>query len=258
LPYFSIVRLFSVDRNPPAMTAIAFAGVSKRRGSVLALDALDLAIEDGEVYALVGPNGSGKTTALNVLLGLVRPTEGQATVHGYDVWTEAPAARRHLGVVPEGTPVYERLSGRRHVDFGATSRGVDVDPEAVLDRVGLADVADRRAGTYSRGMTQRLVLALALVGEPDVLLLDEPFYGLDPDASATLRRVLRTERDRGATVVFASHLFDEVGRLADRVGMLSGGQLVREGAVADLVVDEPAIDALEDAYRDSVDAEVTA
>lgn len=239
------------------MATIAFAGVSKRRGSVTALAELTLSIRSGRIFALVGPNGSGKTTALNVLLGLVRPTAGRATVRGHDAWAEARAVRRHLGVVPEGCGVYDRLSGRRHVEFAAASRGVEVDPIRVLDRVGLARVADRAAGTYSRGMTRRLVLALALVGEPDVLLLDEPFYGLDPDAADTLRAVLRDERDRGATVCFATHLFGEVAALADRLGMLSDGRLVCDGTVEELVGSRTPVDALESAYREAVDPAVT-
>lgn len=240
------------------MAMIEFVNVTKRHGSVVALNDLDLTVGSGKVFALVGPNGSGKTTAINVLLGLVQPTDGQATVCGHDVWTEARKVRQRLGVVPEGYGVYERLSGRRHVEFAAASRGADADPEKVLDRVGLAGVAERPAGTYSRGMAKRLVLALALVGEPDVLLLDEPFYGLDPNAADTLRSVLWAERDRGATICFATHLFREVDALADRVGMLSGGRLVRNGAVDDLVSTTAAVDALESAYREAVDPEVTA
>ncbi|MFB6206005.1 MAG: ABC transporter ATP-binding protein, partial [Haloglomus sp.] len=221
-------------------------------------DADDLAVDEGEVYALVGPNGSGKTTALNVLLGLVRPTAGDARICGEDTWDAARAARQHLGVVPEGYGVYGRLTGRRHVAFAATSRGWSGDPDAVLERVGLQDVADRRAGTYSRGMKKRLVLAMALVGDPDVLLLDEPFNGLDPDAAQTLRTAIEHERERGTSVLLASHLFREVAAVADRVGMLSGGELVREGPVADVVEGRPTIDSLEAAYREAVTPEVPA
>jgi ABC-2 type transport system ATP-binding protein len=239
------------------MGVIELAALTKRYRSVVAVDGLDLAVDAGEVYALVGPNGSGKSTALNALLGLVQPTDGAATVGGANAWGEAKQARQHLGVVPEGYGVYDRLTGRRHVAFAATSRSAG-DPDAVLERVGLADVGDRRAGTYSRGMKKRLVLGMALVGEPSALLLDEPFNGLDPDAAATLRTAIDRERERGTAVLLASHLFREVAAVADRVGMLRDGQLVREGPVADVVEGRPSIDTLEAAYREAVGPEVVA
>lgn len=262
-PYMAFISIewlhFSpAGSSPRSMAAIEFVGVHKRLGGVDALQGLDLRIDSGEVVALVGPNGSGKTTALNLLQGLVAPTSGQATVRGHDTWSAASKARRHVGVVPEGAGVYDRLTGRRHVAFAARSRGAEVDPLASLDRVGLVDVADRRAGTYSRGMKQRLVVAMALVGRPDVLLLDEPFYGLDPDAAATLRSVVREEQERGATVCFATHLFREVDAVADRVAMLSGGRLVQEGPVSTLAEGSSTVDGLASTYRDVVEPEVTA
>lgn len=238
------------------MEAIELVGVTKTFGSVESVSDLDLTVEQSEVFALLGPNGSGKTTLLNILLGLIRPTAGQSKILGHDTTREPRTARQQLGVVPEGCAVYERLTARRHVQFAAASRNVSVAPEAILDRVGLAAVADRTAGTFSGGMAKRLVLALALVGQPAVLLLDEPFYGLDPQASETLRRVIRTEQNRGATVLFTTHLFREVQTLADRYGMLSGGELVNEGTISELDGSDESGDVIETEFRDCVEPTV--
>ncbi|MFB6151567.1 MAG: ABC transporter ATP-binding protein [Haloarculaceae archaeon] len=216
------------------MSAVDIDGVTKRYGDVLAVDGVDLAVDRGEVYCLVGPNGSGKTTILNVLLDFVRPTEGSVEVLGHDARTESLAVRERIGVVPEGYGVYDRLTGRQHVAFAADSKGADDDPDAILERVGLADAADQRAGEYSKGMAKRLILGAALVGDPDLLVFDEPFSGLDPAAFARLRDTIEAENDRGTAVFLSTHLFGPVERVGDRVGVLLDGELVAERDVADL------------------------
>lgn len=216
------------------MSAVTVDSVTKRYGDLVAVRDLDLVVDRGEVYCLVGPNGSGKTTLFNVLLDFVRPTSGRVEVLGRDA-TEAPlAVRERVGVVPEGYGVYDRMTGRQHVAFAADSKGVDADPEAVLERVGLADVADQRAGGYSKGMAKRLILATALVGDPDLLVFDEPFSGLDPAAFAQLRDTIRAERDRGTAVFLSTHLYGPVERIGDRVGIVLDGELVAEHDVAAL------------------------
>ncbi|SNZ15023.1 ABC-2 type transport system ATP-binding protein [Natronoarchaeum philippinense] len=216
------------------MAAIELDGVTKRYGAVTALSGLDLAVEEGEIFGFLGPNGAGKSTTINVLLDFARPTEGVARVFGRDCQAEPVAVRERVGVLPDGLSVWDRLTGRQHVAFACESRESDADPGAILERVGLADAADRPAGDYSKGMAQRLALGMALVGEPDLLILDEPTTGLDPNGARRLREVLREERDRGATIFFSSHDLGQVEAICDRVAILHGGELVAEDTVEGL------------------------
>ncbi|MUW15123.1 ATP-binding cassette domain-containing protein [Halorubrum sp. CBA1125] len=216
------------------MTAIELRGVTKEFPGVTAVRDLDLTVEEGEVYGFLGPNGAGKSTTIDMVLDFVRPTEGTVTVLGRDATADSVEIRRRTGVLPDGFSVYNRLSGRKHVEFAIGSKEVDVAPEAVLERVGLLDDADRKAGDYSKGMRQRLALAMALVGEPDLLILDEPSSGLDPAGAKEMREIVRTEADRGATVFFSSHVLAQVEAVCDRVGILRAGELVAEDSVEGL------------------------
>jgi ABC-2 type transport system ATP-binding protein len=216
------------------MAAIEMSDVAKRFGSVTALDGLDLTVEEGEVFGFLGPNGAGKSTTINVLLDFVRADTGHVEVLGHDASRESVEIRQRTGVLPEGFDTYERLTAREHVAFAAESKGVEADPAAVLERVGLADAVDRRAGGFSKGMTQRLALAMALVGDPDLLILDEPSTGLDPNGAREMRDIVRAERDRGATVFFSSHVLGQVEAVCDRVGILRAGELVAEDSIEGL------------------------
>ncbi|MBP1922610.1 ABC-2 type transport system ATP-binding protein [Halorubrum alkaliphilum] len=213
------------------MTAIELRGVTKEFPGVTAVEDLDITVKEGEVYGFLGPNGAGKSTTINMLLDLVRPTEGTVTVLGRDAGEESVAIRQRTGVLPDGFSVYDRLSGRKHVEFAIESKGADADPETLLDRVGILDDADRKAGDYSKGMRQRLVLAMALVGEPDLLVLDEPSSGLDPAGAKDMREIVRAEADRGATVFFSSHVLGQVEAVCDRVGIMRQGELVAEDSI---------------------------
>ncbi|MEF8757635.1 MAG: ABC transporter ATP-binding protein [Halobacteriales archaeon] len=208
------------------MTAIDLDGVTKRYGDVVALNDLDLTIDDGEIFGFLGPNGAGKSTTINILLDFVRPTAGSAKVLGMDSRTDSQAIRARTGVLPEGFQVYDRLTGRQHLQFAIESKNARDDPDALLERVGIPDAADRKAGGYSKGMKQRLTMAMALVGEPDLLILDEPTTGLDPRGAREVREIVRKERDRGATVFFSSHILEQVQAVCDRVGILREGELV--------------------------------
>ena len=216
------------------MTAIELRGVTKEFGDVTAVRDLDLTVEDGEVYGFLGPNGAGKSTTIDMLLDLVRPTAGTVRVLGADVATDGVAIRRRTGVLPDGFSVYDRLSGRKHVEFAVESKDAADDPDALLARVGLADAADRDAGEYSKGMRQRLALAMALVDDPDLLILDEPSSGLDPAGAKEMREIVRAEAERGATVFFSSHILEQVDAVCDRVGILRDGELVAEDSVEGL------------------------
>jgi ABC-2 type transport system ATP-binding protein len=208
------------------MVAIDADAVSKRYGTETALDRVDLEVEEGETFGFLGPNGAGKSTFINVLLDFVTPSQGTVEIFGHDCQREGVAARDRIGVLPEGYSVFERLTGRQHIEYAVRSKDADDDPVDVLDRVGIRDAADRKATGYSKGMAQRLVLGMALVGDPDLLILDEPSTGLDPNGAAEMRQILREENERGATVFFSSHILEQVEAVCDRVGILQNGELV--------------------------------
>jgi ABC-2 type transport system ATP-binding protein len=217
------------------MAAIELENVTKTFGDVTALRGLDMEVEEGEVFGFLGPNGAGKSTTINVLLDFVRPTTGTATVLGMDAQSQPRAIRQRTGVLPEGFDIYERLTGRQHLDFVAEAKDADADPDAILERVGLdPEEGDRKAGGYSTGMKQRLVLGMALIGEPDLLVLDEPSTGLDPNGARRMREIVREERDRGATVFFSSHILGQVEAVCDRVAILQEGEVVAVDSVEGL------------------------
>ncbi|MFD1586620.1 ATP-binding cassette domain-containing protein [Halorientalis brevis] len=219
------------------MAAIELDGVTKEFDAVTALRGVDLTVEEGEIFGFLGPNGAGKSTTIDVLLDFVRPTSGRATVLGHDAQAESAQVRARTGVLPEGFDVYDRLTARQHVEFVAESKDVAADVTGLLDRVGLADAADRTAGDYSKGMQQRLALAMALVGEPDLLILDEPTSGLDPNGAREMRELIRTERDRGATVFFSSHILGQVEAVCDRIAILEDGAVQTVDRVESLRAD---------------------
>jgi len=209
------------------MTAIELDGVRKEFGDVAALRGVDMTVEDGEVFGFLGPNGAGKTTTIDILLDFVRPSSGTATVLGMDAQADSRAIRERTGVLPEGFDIYDRLTGRQHIEFVAEAKDADPDADALLDRVGLDhEDATRKAGGYSKGMKQRLVLAMALIGDPDLLILDEPSTGLDPNGARRMREIVREERERGATVFFSSHILGQVEAVCDRVAILQDGEVV--------------------------------
>jgi len=247
------------------MAAIRTTALTKRfpggfrTPSVTAVDALDLVVKEGEVYGFLGPNGAGKSTTIDMLLDYARPTSGSAEVLGYDTVTDADAISERVGILPEGYGLYDRLTGRRNLEFAIEWQDAADDPATLLDRVGLdAADADRPVADYSKGMTQRLALAMALVDDPELLILDEPSSGLDPNGIRLLREIVREESDRGTTVFFSSHILGQVEAVCDRVGILADGELVavdtveglREAAGAkstlELTVDDPAAVAIGD------------
>jgi len=214
------------------MTAIELKGLRKEFGDVVALDGVDLTVEEGEVFGFLGPNGAGKSTTINILLDFVRPTDGSATVLGKDSRAHSEAIRSRTGVLPEGYGLYDRLTARQHLEFVIDSKEADDDPMALLDRVGLdAEAADQKTGGFSKGMQQRLILAMALVGEPELLILDEPSTGLDPNGARLMREIVREENERGATVFFSSHILDQVESVCDTVGILQDGNLIAKDTI---------------------------
>jgi len=229
------------------MAAISTDGLTKQFGEdVLAVHDLDLTVEEGEIFGFLGPNGAGKSTTINALLDFVRPTAGSAQVLGMDAQERSRDIRRRIGVLPEGYSTYDRLTGREHVEWVIETKGADDDPQKILESVGLADDADRATGGYSTGMAQRLAFGMALVGDPDLLVLDEPSSGLDPNGIQQMRRIIQRRAENGTTVFFSSHILSEVEAVCDRVGIMNEGELV--------TVD--TIDGLRDAHGGSASIEV--
>ena len=217
------------------MPAIQLDGVAKQFDGVTAVDDLSLTVPEGEVFGFLGPNGAGKSTTINMLLDFVRPTAGTVSVLGMDAQARSVAVRERAGVLPEGFSVYNRLTGRQHIEFAIESKGVDADPDAVLERVGLDGDGDRKAGGYSKGMGQRLALGMALVGDPDLLILDEPTAGVDVQLRRDLWDVVRELNENGTTVLLTTHYIEEAERLCDRVAVMDEGQVLDVATPADLM-----------------------
>ncbi len=210
------------------MAAIETHNLTKVYGqNVRAVDGLDLTVEEGEVFGFLGPNGAGKSTTINMLLDFVRPTSGTATVLGHDAQAESTQIRKRIGVLPEGYELYPRLPGRAHIEMAIELKDATDDPDDIIDRVGLdPEDAKRKAGDYSQGMRQRLALGMAIAGDPELLILDEPTNGLDPNGAREMRNIVLDHAERGATVFFSSHILEQVQAVCDRVGILASGQLV--------------------------------
>ncbi|MBC7372384.1 MAG: ATP-binding cassette domain-containing protein [Frankiales bacterium] len=215
-------------------TTLFFEGLTKRFGSVAAVDDLTATVHPGRVTGFLGPNGAGKTTTLRMLLGLVRPTSGTATFNG-KAYDELVAPVREVGTLLEATGFHPGRSARDHLRVLTTAAGLAASrPDEVLDQVGLGGDAQRKVGGFSLGMRQRLGLASALLGDPPVLVLDEPANGLDPQGIRWLRSFLRELADQGRTVLVSSHVLPEVEQTADDVLVLAGGRLLRSGTLAEL------------------------
>ncbi|MFD1571826.1 ABC transporter ATP-binding protein [Halorubrum laminariae] len=214
--------------------AIEASAVTKEYGDVRAVDSLDLTVKHGETYGFLGPNGAGKSTTIGLLLDYLRPTSGTVRVLGHDPRRDIVKVHDRVGVLPDRFGLYDDRSARQHVAFVTETKRVDEDPAVLLERVGLGDAVDDDAGDFSSGMEQRLALAMALVGDPELLILDEPFGGLDPHGVRRVREIVHEETQRGATVFFSSHVLGQVELVCDRIGVLHEGQLVAEGTLDEL------------------------
>jgi ABC-2 type transport system ATP-binding protein len=215
-------------------TPISVYGLTKQFGRVRAVEELSFDVQPGQITGFLGPNGAGKTTTLLMLLGLVRPTSGAALIGGQP-YASLPYPRRSVGAVLETTGAHPGRRARDHLRILAQVSGVpDGRVADVCDQVGLAEAADRRVGGYSLGMRQRLGLAGALLGDPPVLLLDEPANGLDPAGVAWLRGLLRDLADEGRTILISSHVLSEVAQTVDQVVIINEGRLQFAGLLEDL------------------------
>jgi ABC-2 type transport system ATP-binding protein len=226
------------DAAAASVPAIEAVGLRKAYGRTVALEELSLRVEQGEVFGFLGPNGAGKTTTVKILMGLVRPTAGEARILGRPV--SDPEARRRAGYLPENFRFHDWLTGEALLDFHGRLAGMTAAdrrrriPE-VIRRVGLAGRGGDRIRGYSKGMTQRIGLAQALLHRPDVVLLDEPTSALDPVGRREVRDLIRSLRAEGLTVFINSHLLSEVEMVCDRVAIVTRGRVVREGRLAELL-----------------------
>jgi ABC-2 type transport system ATP-binding protein len=218
------------------MNAIETIDLTKRYGKRLAVDRLNLTVGKGEVFGFLGPNGAGKTTTIAMLLGLVRPTKGQAIVLGHDVQREPALALRRVGAMIEAPAFYPYLSGADNLRVLARAGGIPAARvKEVLETVELSDRARDKVATYSQGMKQRLAIAAALLPDPELIMLDEPTNGLDPAGTVEIRNLIRSLAAGGRTILLCSHLLHEVEQLCNRVAILKEGKLIAAGEVATLL-----------------------
>jgi ABC-2 type transport system ATP-binding protein len=216
------------------MPALEVQELTKHYGAVVAVDHLSFTVQQGSVVGVLGPNGAGKTTTLRTLVGLVRPTTGSATIDGM-YYTQLHDPLRHVGAVLEASNFYPGRSAHDHLRVQALAGGLAASRvNEVLDLVGLSDAADRRVGGFSLGMRQRLGIAAALLGDPQLLILDEPANGLDPEGVRWLREFVRGLADEGHTVLISSHILAEVAQTVDSVVIIDHGRLVAQSSLAEL------------------------
>jgi ABC-2 type transport system ATP-binding protein len=218
------------------MEALRTEGLGKRFGSQIAVNQINLAVPEGSFAGLVGPNGAGKTTALSMITGLLRPDIGTAYVAGVDVWSDPVSVKASIGVLPAELRLFERLSGRELLSYGGQLRGipraeVELRADDLLRVMDLVDAADKLVVDYSTGMRKKIALAAALLHNPAVLFLDEPFEAVDPVSSNTIIEVLQRYTASGSTVVFSSHVMELVERLCDWVSVMHHGNLVAQGPI---------------------------
>lgn len=229
----------ALKAGPPAGSggpAIETRQLTKRYGDVLAVDRLDLRVETGEIFGFLGPNGAGKTTTMRMLLGLIRPTSGEAMVLGRSIEADLPAILRSTGCIIENPTFYPYLSGRDNLRAAARLSGVSEDVVArTLDLVDLTDAAGKRFKTYSLGMKQRLAVGAALLHGPDLLILDEPANGLDPAGIVEMRQLMKRLKGEGHTVLISSHVLHEIEQICDRIAILNRGRIVIQGRVGELL-----------------------
>lgn len=240
------------------MSAVSFRGLTKRFGSTVAVDGIDIDIPGGSFFGIVGPNGAGKTTLLRMATGLLQPDGGSVEVAGFDVWTDPASAKTRFGVVPDNPRMFERLTGAELIEFTGRLRGMDPEvigarQAALLRLLDLQEAADVIVADYSLGMRKKAAIACALLHNPAVLFLDEPFAGIDPVARQTLEQILNRHIAAGGTVVFSDHAMDVVERLCDRILLIDHGKLVTSGPTAELTGGR----RLQDVFVDLVGAHIT-
>lgn len=221
---------------PQAGAAVEIRGLTKLFDDKVAVDRINLAIPSGSFYGLVGRNGAGKTTTISMVTGMLQPTEGTALIRGIDMWAEPLKAKAHLGVLPDGVHLFDKLTGEQLITYSGYLHGIDKETVAsrvkdLLAAMDLTDAAGRAVADYSAGMTKKIALAAALIHAPSVLILDEPFEAVDPVSAANIQDILRGFVASGGTVILSSHVMDLVQRLCDHVAIMDSGRILAAGTV---------------------------
>jgi ABC-2 type transport system ATP-binding protein len=216
-------------------TSIEIHGLTKQYKDVRAVDNISFNVRSGEIFGFLGPNGAGKTTTIKAILGLIHVDTGEITIDGYDIHEKSIKARTSVGYLPERISFYENLTPVQTLNFFCELRGVNKSiVPGLIKEVGLEEAIERKVGTFSKGMAQLLGIAQALIGNPRVYILDEPMAGLDARWVKTIRDKIRILNNRGATVIFSSHILSEVENLCHRVGIINKGRLIAEDSVENL------------------------
>jgi len=236
--------------------------LTKDFGSFRAVNDVNLSVPEGEFFGFLGPNGAGKTTTIKMTVGLLKPTYGTAIIAGHDVRTEPLAVKASVGLLPETLNLYERLSAREFIEFAGVMYGLQRDEsrrrtEELLELMELTDDADKMIVDYSMGMKKKTALAAALIHDPRVLFLDEPFMGIDAISSRAIRQVLLRLKDRGTTIFFSSHVLEVVERLCTRAAIIQRGVIVAHGTIPELaaLAGLPGDSPLEDIFLRLVGAD---
>ncbi|MGV0362370.1 ABC transporter ATP-binding protein [Corynebacterium minutissimum] len=223
----------------PRTQALAVRGLCKSFGNQTAVDHLNLDVPRGSIYGVVGPNGAGKTTMLTMACGLQRPDSGQSFIAGHDVWADPIPAKQSMGLLMDGAPVFDRLTGAEYLHYLGALRRLDRGEslrraQELLDALSLTDAANKRIVDYSAGMTKKILLAGAVLHNPEVLILDEPLEAVDPVSGRLIQQLLRAYASRGGTVILSSHVMELVEGLCDHVAIINGGQVITSGHVDDV------------------------
>ena len=219
--------------------AIEVRGLTKAFGQTVAVDRINLGIPTGSFYGLVGRNGAGKTTTISMVSGMLQPTEGMAFINEVDMWQAPLEAKKHLGVLPDGVHLFDRLTGEQLITYSGYLHGLDKATVAertadLLRAMDLTEAAGRTVADYSAGMTKKIALAAALIHAPSVLILDEPFEAVDPVSAANIQDILKGFVGSGGTVVLSSHVMDLVQRLCDHVAIMNEGHILAAGTVSEV------------------------
>jgi len=222
--------------------AIEINGLVKRFGDITAVNDLSLDIYEGEVFGLLGPNGAGKTTVINILAGIIKPTEGSASVGGFDIIKQANKVHEIIGVCPQQSAYYKHLTGRENISLYGELHTMEPSlikerTQELIEKIGLTESADRKAEGYSGGMVRRINLAMALVHDPLIAFLDEPTVAMDPQSRRATWDFIRDFSERERTVILTTHYIEEAEALADRVGIIDHGELIALGTPSDLMME---------------------
>lgn len=244
----------------PGVSVLA-EGLTKRFGPQVAVDNINLTVRQGEFFGFLGPNGAGKSTTIKMLCGLLRPDFGRIEVAGFDLLTQPLEVKRNIGVLPEETNLYERLTGQEFLHFAGRMYGLSTDEvrrraKDLLELMELADEKDKLIVDYSMGMKKKVALASAMIHSPRVMFLDEPFNGVDPVSVRAIRGVMRQLTERGTTIFISSHVMEVIERLCTRVAIVNHGRIVGEGSLQELrgQAHEGGNSSLEDIFLKLVEA----